>query len=483
MKLEYSEDEIEKELLYKHLGVHKEESDRGEVYIFRAYNEKAERAELAGDFNLWGRTPMKKVGDGIFEVKIESDASIEETCYKYRFYTDRGMILASDRYASYSQNEKGGASIVYLGSYEWNDSEWMRGEENKELPVNIYELDLGTWCNNEEKGFGVYPNYRDVAVRLAVYASDMGYTHLCLLPITEEKSPFAPTSRYGRPDDFKFFVDTMHGAKIGVILEGCEPDTVMFWKNEFHVDGFMSQESITIGERFFYIDTAWSDQVMDYAETGVKYKKYKYYSLNRALVPNREGHRVISVPCTWVSEGKRSLFEKMQGDVRQSFARMRLFYSFMMLQKGSKMTFMGCEYGEKNEWNKSNVLDWFLSECEANARLKSFTRALNHLYLSSPELWCDESFKWISRLSPENDLMAFSRGRIVAVFNFGDVAERELVLDSPMDVLLASDDEKFGGEGNSALGGEKLTVSPLSAVILVKKEPFFEKTIDYSRDM
>ena len=483
MKLEYSEAEIEKELLYKYLGAHKEESDRGEVYIFRAYNEKAERAELTGDFNLWGSLPMKNVGDGLFEIKIESDISIEETCYKYRFYTKDGIILTSDRYASYSQTEKDGASIVYFGSYEWNDGEWMKPYDIEESPMNIYELDLGTWCANEEKGFGVYPNYRDIAARLAIYASDMGYTHVCLLPISEKKSPFAPTSKYGRPDDFKFLVDTMHVSKIGVILEDCEPDTVAFWKSEFHVDGFMNQESITIGERSFYIDTAWSDLVVDYAETDVKYKKYKYIALNRAVVPSGEKRRVISVPCACVSEGKRSLFEKMQGDVRQSFARMRLFYSFMMLQRGAKMTFMGCEYGEKKEWNETSSLDWFLSECDANARLKRFTRALNHLYLRAPELWRDDSFEWISRLSPENDLMAFSRGRIVSVLNFGDLAERELALDLPMEVLLASDDEMFGGEGKSALRGEKLMVAPLSAVILVKKEPFFEKTIDYSTDV
>lgn len=500
LDFEALEEKIEDKRIYEYLGVHKEEGESGEIYTFRAYNERAERAELTGDFNSWGSTPMKRTGEGIFEVSIESDASIEGTCYKYRFYTDDKCILTPDAYAVYSQWGKGDASIVYFGNYEWVDGEWLTArdsEKNKgSIPINIYELHLGSWRTREGRNYtdgDRYLNYRDIAAQLVGYVSDMGYTHVCLLPVAVEGSPFSPTSKHGRPDDLKFFVDTMHRAGISVILEWeSEPDRELceYWETEFHIDGFLVNcaNKLILKDESFSIDTDWRDTVIDYAETDTKYKKYKYATLNRALTEGFERERVLSISHSDISEGKRSLFEKMQGDYEEKFARLRLFYSFMMLHPGKKLTFMGCEFGEKNEWNEKNALDWFLVECEANAGLKRYVRAINHLYLKTPAIWENDfswrGFEWISPLMPERGVMSFARldsngEKAVAAFNFCE-EDRELCFDESFETVLNSDREEFGGRGEGSFCNGVLRLPPLSAAILKKKTPFFEKTIDYS---
>ncbi len=488
----FVEDGIKEKKTYKYLGVHKEEGDRGDIYIFRAYNERSDRAELTGDFNSWGSTPMKNLGDGIFEVQVESDVSIEETCYKYRFYTGDRCVLKPDRYASYAQCGKDDASIIYFGNYEWGDREWLESRGSQSFfPMNIYELHLGTWRTRDVRSYNNYLNYRDIAVQLVGYVSDMGYTHICLLPVAEEKSPFSPTSKYGRPDDFKFFIDTMHQGGIGVIIELnslSDTDVKNCWAREFHVDGFLVNGILETEGQKFYFDTSWRDLVMDYAETDVKYKKYKYASLNRAVMEQNEMPRVLSVSHSCVSEGKRSLFEKMQGDYGENFARLALFYSFMMLSPGKKMTFMGCEYGEKNEWNEETALDWFLLECEANSRLKRYVKSINYLYLRVPALWENDLLEWVEPLKSETDIMSFLRTssngeKIIAVFNFNDKETRSLYFEEPMEIILDSDEKIFGGKGSCGFYNKELTMPPLSAAVVSKKIPFFEKAIDYSSDV
>ena len=166
-------------------GVHKKGEGK---YLFRAFCKDADRAELTGDFNSWGNTQMTTVGKGFFETFIDSEVPLEGTCYKYRFYIDDKCLTLPDAFAAYSQWGKDGASIVYFGEYEWGDEEWMaaRGKQNgaakSSAPINIYELHLGTWRTREGRSYAdgdLYLNYRDIALQLADYVSDMGYTHVC----------------------------------------------------------------------------------------------------------------------------------------------------------------------------------------------------------------------------------------------------------------------------------------------------------------
>ena len=476
---------LENKKEYEYFGVHKEAGE----YTFRAYNEKAFRAELTGDLNSWGSTHMKKIGNGVFEARVKADPSIEGTCYKYRFYTEEDCFVEPDRYAVYSQCGKEDSSIIYFGSYEWGDGEWIgrrNGSNKSELPINVYEMHLGSWRTREGRSYtdrDAYLNYRDIAPQLIGYVSDMGYTHVCLLNAVEERSSFAPTSKHGRPDEFKLFVDMLHRSDIGVILECDETVPIEYWTNEFHIDGFLiSEKKLVLTDESFLIDTAWRDTVIDYAEADPKHKKYKYAALNRALTEGFEKERLLSVLHSDVSKGKRSLLEKMQGDSEEKFARLRLFFSFMMLHPGKKLMFMGCELGEESEWNESTTLDWFLLECEANSKLKKYIKDLGHLYLNTRAMWEKDfswrHFEWIPPLTPENDVMCFARSsldgeKIFAVFNFGDEKEKEIIVDERIDVILNSDDDKYGGKGRGKICDGKILISPLSAIILRKKTPFF----------
>ena len=163
----------------------------------------------------------------------------------------------------------------------------------------------------------------------------------------------------------------------------------------------------------------------------------------------------------------------------------------MMLSPGKKMTFMGCEFGEKNEWNEKRTLDWFLVECEGNSKLKKYVKAINHFYLKSSALWENDfswrGFKWLAPLETESDIMSFSRissdGELIAVFNFAENEERTMVLNEPLELIIDSDGEVFFGKGRCRLFDGELHIPPLSAAILAKKIPFFEKALDYSSDV
>lgn len=495
--------------VYDWLGVHKQEG----AYVFRAYAPDAERAEVTGDFNSWGKAPMKRLEGGVWEAVVESEISLDGTCYKYRFYNEDKSTLSPDPYARYSQCGKNDASIAYFGEYEWGDDKWLDNRENFSAiksPINIYEIDLGTWRTREGRSYtdvDAYLNYRDIAAELVGYVSDMGYTHVSILSLCEKGQGFAPSSKFGRPDDFKFFVDTLHKVGIGVILELNEESlNGEFWLNEYHIDGLLTvdaPEFITKGpsgvfligendtsDKFdLLINQEWCRRVMDYAETEPQYKRYKYGSLNLSLTEGFDRNNLLSVSCSCVSCGKGSLFEKMQGGYEEKFARLKLFYSYMMFHPGKKMTFMGCEIGERAAWNGKDTIEWFLLDCEANSKLKKYVRAINKLYLKTPALWESDfswrGFEWILPLDVQNELMVFARrseegDKIIAALNFSDREDKEIEL-SGFDIVLTSKNE-----GASLCNGV-LRVPPLSSVILEKtdrkKDHFFEKAIDYSTDV
>lgn len=504
----YTEEEEIK--IYDWLGVHK----NGNGYMFRAYAPNAEAAEVTGDFNSWGKTPMKRLENGVWEAVVESEISLDGTCYKYRFYNGDKCTLSPDPYARYAQSGKNDASIAYFGEYKWEDGKWLNLRKDFSViksPINIYEIDLGTWRTREGRSYtdvDVYLNYRDIAAELVGYASDMGYTHVSILSVSEKEQSFAPSSKFGRPDDFKFFVDTLHKSGIGVILElKEEAENGEFWLDEYHIDGLLTNDShssikkdiggvffIGDGSRFsdkfdLFVNQEWCERVMDYAETEPQYKKYKYGGLNMSLTEGFDRNNLLSVSCACVSCGKGSLFEKMQGGYEEKFARLKLFYSYMMLHPGKKMTFMGCEIGERVAWNGKDSIEWFLLDCEANSELKKYVRAINKLYLKTQALWESDfswrGFEWISPLDAENELMVFARksgdgDRIIAALNFSESAYKEIELDD-FDIILSSKND-----GVSLCNGI-LKVPPLSSVILGKSgkenKPFFEKTIDYSTDV
>lgn len=203
------------------------------------------RVSVVGDFNLWDgrRHQMRKLGEGdasVFELFIPG---LKPGClYKYEVKTRAGEpMLKCDPYANYAELRPNNASIVWdIGNYQWKDQEWMKkraASDTKDKPFNIYEVHLGSWIRKafaeDENGNVIagseFYNYRELAVKLADYVKNMGYTHVELMPVMEHPLDaswgyqvtgyYAPTSRYGTPDDFMYFMDYMHENGIGVILD------------------------------------------------------------------------------------------------------------------------------------------------------------------------------------------------------------------------------------------------------------------------
>ncbi len=217
---------------YRFLGAHHHTVDGHVGILFAVWAPNAARVSVVGDFNRWdGRVnPMRSRGEsGLWELFIPG---LEDGCnYKYEILSQQEhVLLKSDPYGNQFQFRPDTASIVAAKSgYEWSDEKWLtkRKQDNwQHTPISIYELHLGSWRRGDNNSF---LNYRELAHRLIPYLQQMGFTHIELLPITEHPFDaswgyqttgyFAPTSRYGTPDDFRYFVDQMHLAGIGVILD------------------------------------------------------------------------------------------------------------------------------------------------------------------------------------------------------------------------------------------------------------------------
>ena len=197
---------------------------------FRVWAPNAKSVSVVGDFNGWNRDchKMENIGYGVWQTEIENIAKF--TTYKYSIEASDGRtVLKSDPYARHFETAPANASKVYTDNYKWNDGEWIANKKQKniyESPVNIYEVHAGSWKKYDD---GNFFDYVTLAKELSAYLKEMNYTHVELMPITEYPFEgswgyqvtgyFAPTSRYGTPEQFKMFVDIMHQNGIGVILD------------------------------------------------------------------------------------------------------------------------------------------------------------------------------------------------------------------------------------------------------------------------
>jgi 1,4-alpha-glucan branching enzyme len=219
--------------VHRMLGAHIETRNGVTGVRFAVWAPAAERVSVVGDFNHWdGRVhPMTVHGSsGVWELFIPGLP--DGTLYKYEIRNrDTGhILLKSDPYGASFELRPNTASRVFGGSgYAWNDEAWIHRRDPyawKQRPLSVYEVHLGSWQRGED---GRFLNYRELADRLIPYVRDHGFTHIELLPVTEHPFDgswgyqstgfFAPTSRFGTPDDFRFLVDQAHQANIGVLLD------------------------------------------------------------------------------------------------------------------------------------------------------------------------------------------------------------------------------------------------------------------------
>ncbi|MBQ7352891.1 MAG: 1,4-alpha-glucan branching protein GlgB [Clostridia bacterium] len=233
---------------YKFLGCHEKILSDGFEYSFRTWAPNADSVRLVSDFTSWDHgEPMKKITDsGIWELIIKSSISLIGKYYKFKIWNKGNAYYKADPYAFHSQTLKNTASIVAnIENFEWNDNNWFEYKNNLlfsnakdrekfyySAPLNIYEMHLGSWKTESgastENGQN-YLNYRKIADELAPYLKRMGYTHVELMPIMEHPFDgswgyqvcgyYAPSSRFGTPQDFMYFVNKLHNCGIGVILD------------------------------------------------------------------------------------------------------------------------------------------------------------------------------------------------------------------------------------------------------------------------
>ncbi len=587
--------------LYEKFGAHVMEIDGVSGVHFAVWAPNATRVSLIGTCNGWDgrRYPMRlHPGVGVWEIFIPG--LDEGEIYKYELRTRDGHLrIKADPLAFRSELRPATASIVHsTDHFTWNDSEWLENRKNYDVtsaPLAIYEVHPGSWRRVPHEDNRPL-TYRELAHELADYVKSMGYTHVELMPITEHPFDgswgyqttgyFAPTSRYGTPDDFKYFVDYMHKNGIGVILDwvpahfpkddfalrrfdgtalyehedprqGEHPDwgtlifnygrnevrnflisNALFWFDEYHIDGlrvdavasmlyldysreegqwipnkyggrenldaieFLKKLNETVYEahpdilmiaeestswpavsRPVYLgglgfglkwNMGWMNDFLEYIEYDPIHRKYHQNLLTFGLLYAFTENFVLVLSHDEVVHGKKALLDKMPGDLWQKFANLRAAYGFMYGHPGKKLLFMGGEFGQWQEWQHDQSLDWHLLEFKEHQGLQHYVRDLNQLYRTTPALWqkdfSGEGFQWIDFQDAENSIISFiRRGHdpedfVVVVCNFTPVPRFNYKIGVPAAghyaELLNSDSEYYAGGNIGNFGGVDSSEDP-----------------------
>ncbi len=262
---------------WEYFGAHKAERGGKDGYVFRVWAPRAKGVAVSGEFNDWSESAdeLSKVGSGIWEGFV-SGLGIYDV-YKFAVTGADGKTrLKSDPYAFHAETRPGTASKIYdISGYGWGDEKWLAAKAPVyDRPLNVYEIHLGSWKRNEN---GDSLSYRDIAEQLPEYVKSLGYNFIELLPVTEHPLDaswgyqctgyFAPTSRFGTPHDFMYFVDRCHRAGIGVILDWVPAH---FCKDDFGLyefDGGCCYEYADVRKREH---AGWGTRVFDYGKPEVE---------------------------------------------------------------------------------------------------------------------------------------------------------------------------------------------------------------------
>ena len=269
--------------MYEHLGSHPKQMNGVNGTLFAVWAPNAERVSVIGDFNDWhaNRNPMRRrAPHGVWELFVPGVKA--GTRYQYSLTTASGDILTkTDPYGFHGElqwnNEM--SIVADVDQFAWTDQEWLQRRDFQDpltRPMSAYEVHLGSWLRVEDDG-NRFLSYRELAETLIPYVKKMGFTHIELLPVAEHPyypswgyqvtGYYAPTSRYGSPDDFMFFVDECHRQSIGVIMDWVPAH---FPKDAFSLGNFdgsslYEHEDPRMGEH-----KDWGTLIFDYGKPQVK---------------------------------------------------------------------------------------------------------------------------------------------------------------------------------------------------------------------
>ncbi len=583
---------------FQKLGAHVIDHDGVSGVHFAVWAPNARGINVVGDFNAWkgDAHPMRMVERSGYWEMFVPDLALGAK-YKFEVHgADGRTVLKSDPCGRYFEIPPLTASIVWDSScYDWADAEWMdaRADRDRWLkkPMSIYEVHLGSWQRSPD---GAVHSYREMAQRLVPYVKEMGFTHVELLPVMEHPYTgswgyqvigfFAPTSRFGAPEDFKFLVDTFHQAGIGVILdwvpghfpkdlhglarfdgtalyEHADPrqgehqdwgtlvfnygrhevrsfllSNALFWLNEFHIDGlrvdavasmlyldysrkegewipnryggrenleaieFLKQLNMLVdhecngafvcaeestswpgvsrpvhlgGLGFTYKwNMGWMHDMLDYMKENPVHRKWHHNKITFSMMYAYSEKFVLPFSHDEVVHGKRSMLDKMPGDVWQKHANLRALYGYMFVHPGKKLLFMGGEIGQWREWNHDWQLDWEALGDPRHAGLQRWVRDLNRVYHEHAPLWVDDydpsGFSWIDCNDHEHSIIALTRrhggDHLIAVVNFTPIVRRDYRIGVPINgdyvEVLNSDADVYGGSNVGNQGRVEAEAKP-----------------------
>ena len=617
--------------VYEFMGAHPRDFGGVTGVLFTVWAPSADRVSVVGNFNQWDgrRHPMRVIGSsGIWELFIPSLK--EGEIYKFELRAKNGDIfLKLDPYAYWTEMRPNTAARVSAqNNFAWTDENWMNARKHKnwlEGPMNTYEVHMGSW-----RGPGLrelnpadendFHNYRDIAHALADYVVEMGYTHIQLLPMAEHPFDqswgyqvtgyYAPTARFGTPEDFSYFVNYMHSRNIGILVDWvpahfprdafslarfdgtalyehldprqgehrdwgtfifnygrCEVrnfliGNALFWFERYHIDGLrvdavasmlyldyskqdgnwlpnkyggkenldaisfmkrlnelthelhpgtmmIAEESTAwtgvsrpayLGGLGFTLkwNMGWMHDTLEYFSKDPVFRSYHHDKLTFSIWYAFSENFVLPFSHDEVVHGKKSLLDKMSGDYWQKFANLRLLMSYMMTHPGKKLLFMGCEFGQWNEWDCKSSLDWPLLKYPIHTGTRTAFKDLNKVYKDRPALWevdfHPKGFEWVDINDILQSVISYIRWDkkhtepVLVVMNNTPVVRNNYRVGVPFGgtwyEIFNSDAENYGGSGvgnkgrvdteNKECHGRpcslSLTLPPLGALFLSQRK-------------
>ena len=579
------------------MGSHLVEVEGQKGVYFSVWAPNAQKVSVIGDFNGWSPAthPLNPRWDssGIWEGFIPDLK--RGTTYKYHIQPREGLGLEKgDPFAYRWEEPPRTASVVWDLEYDWKKTDWEKERETKNglnQPISVYEVHIGSWKRKTETGFRSY-TYRELAEELVPYVKEMGFTHVEFMPIMEHPfygswgyqltGYFAPTSRYGTPQDFMALVEAFHEAEIGVYLDwvpshfpgdghglyrfdgtalyehedprkGFHPDwksyifnygrnevrsflisNACFWVDKFRTDGlrvdavasmlyldysrnegewipneFGGRENLeaisfmremneavyggfpgvqTIAEestswpmvsRPTYIGglgfgmkwmMGWMNDTLEYFKKDPIYRKHHQNDLTFSLTYAFTENFMLPLSHDEVVHGKGALIDRMPGDEWQRFANLRLLYGFMYTHPGTKLLFMGGEFGQTSEWKHEDSLHWDLLQYAPHKGVLQWVKDLNEIYKSEPALYENsfesKGFEFIDHSDHGNSVIVYRRRGIkpendlVIVCNLTPRAHEQYRFGVPAkgkwNEVLNSDAKKY-------FGSDFLNLTPLKA--------------------
>ncbi|MFH6767292.1 1,4-alpha-glucan branching protein GlgB [Gaetbulibacter aquiaggeris] len=597
--------------LYEKFGSHLATVDGIEGTYFAVWAPSAKKVSVIGDFNFWiegeHQLNVRWDGSGIWEGFIPFVG--KGNTYKYKIHSHHNDIKTekADPYARRCEHPPKTASIVWDDSYKWKDKTWMKKRKKHnalDAPYSVYEVHLGSWKKHLEEDR--FLSYYELADDLVSYVKDMNFTHVELMPIMEfPYDPswgyqitgyFAPTSRFGYPEEFKYLVDKLHQSDIGIILDWVpshfpedahglgffdgsslyeHPDrrkgyhqdwkslifnygrnevksflisNAVFWLEQYHADGlrvdavasmlfldysrkdgewepniyggrenlevidFLKELNEEVYKSFPDVQTiaeestafpmvskptfigglgfgmkwmmGWMHDTLEYFAKDSIYRKYHQNEITFSLAYAFTENFMLPLSHDEVVYGKKSILGRMPGDEWQRFANLRLLYGYMFTHPGTKLLFMGGEFGQSSEWDFEGSLDWNLLEYKSHKTLQNYFKSLNSFYKTTPALFekafSGEGFEWISYDDHQNSVISYIRkgykeeNNVVVVCNLTPKVHEKYHIGLPVKGKLSevfnSDAEEFGGSGVSN-----------KKSITIKKQPWNGK--EYSAEV